>query len=136
MAKTRPVDPLTPGSSGRLGPFPGAGEGQAAQSAAMILVTNRLPVAPGFEAQFELRFSDRARQIEHEPGFVRLCVLRPAPPSEEGKERPPYLVQTWWNSEADFRAWTRSESFRAAHSHPPTPGMYTGRPVMEIHEEV
>ena len=44
----------------------------------MYIVTNRVPVALPWRAQFEERFRTRAGQIDQQPGFVRLQVLRPA----------------------------------------------------------
>ena len=43
----------------------------------MIVVSNRIPVAPGQEAAFERRFRDRAGLVDRHPGFVRLEILRP-----------------------------------------------------------
>jgi heme-degrading monooxygenase HmoA len=35
----------------------------------VYVVTNRIPVAPGFEAEFEERFRKRAHLIDRSPGF-------------------------------------------------------------------
>ena len=43
----------------------------------MIVVTNRVPVAPGHEADFEDRFRNRAHLIDRSPGFVKNLVMRP-----------------------------------------------------------
>ena len=37
----------------------------------MIVVMNRIPIAPGFGDTFEERFHKRAELIDHEPGFIR-----------------------------------------------------------------
>ncbi|MCP4501273.1 MAG: antibiotic biosynthesis monooxygenase [Deltaproteobacteria bacterium] len=42
----------------------------------MILVTNRLQVSQGFEDELVERFEKRAGQVETEPGFVQMVVLR------------------------------------------------------------
>lgn len=90
----------------------------------MIVVTNRLPVAAGKEQEFEERFRKRAHLVETNPGFIRNEIQKPLPYAR-GKERGQwvnsaefqgyYEVKTWWRSFEDFVAWTKSESFRAAH---------------------
>lgn len=108
----------------------------------MFLVTNRLLVAPGWEKELESRFEKRRRSIENEPGFVRMVVLRPVSRRknrktgeyEETETTSPYQIQTWWKSEEDFWAWTKSESFAAAHRETPPKEMYSGPASLEIHE--
>ncbi len=110
----------------------------------MFLVTNRLAVSPGWEEELERRFAERAEQIEHEPGFVQLDVMRPVRrrknrqtgEMEETAGPGVYLIQTWWQDEAAFWKWTESESFRAAHKNSPTPEMYAAPGQLEIHERV
>ena len=109
----------------------------------MIVVTNRIPVAPGWEEKFEDRFRDRAHLVDQSPGFVRNEVHRPRPMKmshETGEWEPDpdkqayYEVKTWWESWEDFVAWTKSESFREAHSNRPPKEMFAGRNVLEVHE--
>ena len=108
----------------------------------MIVVTNRIPVAEGFEEDFENRFRNRAHLIDKSPGFVKNTILRPIRRRfdhatgawVETQERGYYLVQTTWESEEDFWNWTKSESFRAAHSNRPPAEMFAGPNVLEIHE--
>ena len=108
----------------------------------MIIVTNRIPVAEGFEAEFEDRFRKRAHLIDQSPGFVKNLILRPVKRRFDHKtgawtettEQGYYLVQTYWESEQAFWDWTRSESFRAAHSNRPPAEMFAGPNVLEIHE--
>jgi len=45
-------------------------------------------------------------------------------------------VQTYWESEQAFWDWTKSESFRTAHSNRPPAEMFAGPNVLEIHEVV
>ena len=45
----------------------------------MIVVTNRIPVAEGHEAEFEDRFKKRVHLVDEAPGFVRNEVHRPKP---------------------------------------------------------
>ena len=108
----------------------------------MYIVTNRIPVAPGHEEAFEDRFRKRAGLIDKSPGFVKNLVLRPVRRRfnhqtgtyEETSEQGYYLVQTYWETEQAFWDWTRSESFRAAHSNRPPAEMFAGPNVLEIHE--
>ncbi len=110
----------------------------------MIIVTNRIPVTPGYEEEFEERFRRRAKLIDQEPGFIRNFVLRPVsrrrdPATGGWKESDQtgyYLVQSYWESEQAFWDWTSSESFRKAHSERPNPKMFAGANILEIHEVV
>jgi heme-degrading monooxygenase HmoA len=95
----------------------------------MIVVANRLSVAPGHEADFERRFTERESHLRSVPGFIRNLVLRPV----QGNS---YVVMTFWQDRAAFEAWTQSESFRQAHARPSTPEMYSAPAVLEIHEVV
>ena len=81
----------------------------------MIVVTNRIPVAPGWEEKFEERFKQRAHLVDQSPGFIRNQVLRPTPMKIDhgtGEWSPApekdayYEVKTWWRSFDDFVAWT------------------------------
>lgn len=108
----------------------------------MFVVTNRIPVAPGHEADFEERFRNRAQLIDRSPGFVKNLVMRPVQRRfnhqtgqwETLAEQGYYLVQTYWTTEEAFWNWTRSESFRLAHSNRPPAEMFAGPNVLEIHE--
>jgi len=110
----------------------------------MIVVTNRIPVNKAFESEFEERFRKRARLIDQSPGFVKNLVLRPIQRRfnrqsgewEEKEERGVYLIETYWETEDDFWAWTRSDSFRAAHSDRAPAQMFAGPNVLEIHEVI
>jgi len=110
----------------------------------VFAVTNRIPVAEGHEAAFEDRFRNRAHLIDQSPGFIKNQVLRPVQRRfnhktgawEDTTEQGYYLVQTYWESEQAFWDWTRSESFRIAHSNRPPAEMFAGSNVLEIHEIV
>lgn len=110
----------------------------------MIVVTNRIPVARGQEAAFEERFRNRAHLIDQSPGFVKNLVLRPVQRRfshqtgqwEESTEQGYYLVQTYWENEQAFWNWTKSDSFRTAHSNRPPAEMFAGPNVLEIHEVI
>jgi heme-degrading monooxygenase HmoA len=109
----------------------------------MIVVTNRIPVAEGYEIDFEDRFKKRVHLVDRSPGFIRNEVHRPRPvkfdhesggwradPDAEGT----YEVKTWWRSMEDFEAWTKSEAFREAHNSRPPKEMFRGPSKLEIHE--
>lgn len=106
----------------------------------MIIVTNRIPVAPGQETAFEMRFRRRARLIEKAPGFVKFQIMRPVRsepgPHGQGSTTPHYLVQACWEGIEQFRAWTKSDSFKEAHAEPPPPEMFAGPSLIEIHEVI
>ena len=93
----------------------------------MYAVTNRVYVAPGWEEAFEERFRNRAGQIEKNPGFLRMAILRP---ESEGL---PYLVQTVWSTREAFEAWIGSDDFRAAHADPLPEEAFSASSAMERH---
>jgi heme-degrading monooxygenase HmoA len=93
----------------------------------MIVVANRIPVTAGYEKEFENRFKNRAGLIDKEPGFIRNQILRPLKSDY-------YVVLTYWEDRESFEAWTKSESFRKAHSERPPKEMFSGPNVLEIHE--
>ncbi|GAA6751884.1 antibiotic biosynthesis monooxygenase [Thermus antranikianii] len=76
----------------------------------MFVTMNRIPVKPQYAQQFEEVFRTRARLVDRMPGFIRNLVLRPQAPED------PYIVMTFWESEAAFRAWTESPEFREGHA--------------------
>ncbi len=95
----------------------------------MIVIANRISVAPGYEQAFEQRFAERESRWREAPGFIRNLVLRPVHDS-------PYVVMTFWQDMASFENWTQSDSFRQAHARPHSPEMYAAPSVLEIHEVV
>jgi heme-degrading monooxygenase HmoA len=46
------------------------------------------------------------------------------------------MVMTWWDSEADFKAWTESPEFREAHRNRPPAELFAGPNVFEMHEVI
>ena len=96
----------------------------------MYIVTNRVPVAPDWRTAFEERFRQRAGQVEQQPGFVRMEVMRPA------GEGLPYLVQTAWQDRAAFDAWLKSDDFKAAHANPLPKEAYDGEGRIEQFEVI
>lgn len=77
----------------------------------MFVTMNRIPVNPEHAQRFEENFRQRARLVDRMPGFIRNLVLRPANPAEE-----PYVVMTFWESEAHFQNWVNSPEFKEGHA--------------------
>ena len=110
----------------------------------MYVVTNRIPVNKGHEAEFEDRFRNRAHLVDQSPGFIKNQVLKPinrrfnhkTGEYEAREEQGFYLVQTTWENEQAFWDWTNSESFREAHSNRPPAEMFAGPAALEVHEIV
>ena len=103
----------------------------------MVVVSNRIQVAAGYEAEFEKRFEGRARLVETQPGFVRLEILKPLDVDLHGRTQGGseyYVVLTHWESKEDFVRWTESPAFREAHSNRPPKEMFSGPNVFEMHE--
>jgi len=96
----------------------------------MFIVANRVPVAPGWEETFEERFRQRAGQIDKQPGFVRMQILKP------DSEDTPYIVLTTWQDKASFAAWVRSEDFKLAHRNPMPKEAFSGAGKLETHEVI
>lgn len=78
----------------------------------MYIAMNRFRVAPGRETAFEAVWIGRESHLAEVPGFLEFRLLKG--PSAAGHTL--YASQSVWASEAAFRAWTRSEAFRAAHA--------------------
>ena len=76
------------------------------------VVANRVFVKQDFSQEFEQRFKNRAGQINQQPGFVLMEVLKPR------SEGTPYVVLTHWESEHAFENWVGSEDFKKAHQNP------------------
>lgn len=95
----------------------------------MIVVANRFDVAEGYEDEFVERFSGGEGDVATQPGFVKLELLAPA-----NEDTDAFVVVTYWESEADFRAWTETEAFHAAHADSPPEGMFEGHPQLEVHD--
>jgi heme-degrading monooxygenase HmoA len=94
----------------------------------MYIAMNRFRIALGSEEVFEKLWRERDSYLEGEPGFESFQLLK-GPTDEECTL---YASHTIWATEADFRAWTESESFKKAHSQARAPkGTYLGHPVFE-----
>lgn len=77
----------------------------------MFVAMNRFKVVPGAEERFEAIWTGRQSRLDEMPGFRSFHLLRG--PARD--DHTLFASHTVWESEAAFRAWTRSEQFRAAH---------------------
>jgi heme-degrading monooxygenase HmoA len=96
----------------------------------MILVANRIFVAPEHAGEFESLLETRAGLVDHMPGFAAIHLLRPTRADQ------PYVILTQWQSRPHFEAWTRTDEFTRGHARVaalPT-GMFTHPTHLEIHE--
>jgi heme-degrading monooxygenase HmoA len=96
----------------------------------MITVANRIYVNPDYAEQFEERFAQRAQLVDQMPGFQANLVLRPTEPDA------PYVVLSFWDSQEDFEAWTRSDAFAKGHARSGSlpKEAFSGPSVLEVHE--
>ena len=84
----------------------------------MFVSTNRIRISKDHSDELEERFKPRGG-VEQNPGCVdfELWKLNKDADHEE------YLVVTHGESEDAFKAWTRSDSFKEAHSRTPLEGI-------------
>jgi len=75
------------------------------------VVANRVPVRAEYRQDFEERFRRRAGEVDKQPGFVRMEILRPV--DDNGV----YIVLTHWENREAFQNWMRSDDFKAAHQN-------------------
>ena len=92
----------------------------------MFIVANRVPVASGWEENFEERFRKRAGQIDKQPGFVRMQILKP------DSDDTPYVVLITWQDKVSFESWVGSDDFKLAHSNPMPSEAFDGEGKLEI----
>jgi len=78
----------------------------------MYIVMNRVMVKNDWSDEFVERFKKRKGQIDKEPGFVSMQVLKPQ------NAETPYVVYTCWQDEASFQMWIKSDDFKLAHKNP------------------
>lgn len=78
----------------------------------MFIAMNRFTVPLENAADFEALWLGRDSRLKELPGFVQFHLLKG--PEEDGARL--YASHTVWQSEEDFRNWTRSQQFRDAHA--------------------
>lgn len=96
----------------------------------MYVVANRVPVAKDWEDTFEERFRKRAGQIEKNPGFLSMQILKPV------TKDTPFTVLTHWQDQASFEAWVQSEDFKLAHQNPMPKEAFNGEGKLEMFEVI
>lgn len=96
----------------------------------MFVAANRFEIAEGHGEAFVERFAERSESMTDRPGFVRFDLLAPA----EDDDANVYVAQTYWESRADFEAWTESEAFEDAHASNPPREMFESHPTLETYE--
>jgi heme-degrading monooxygenase HmoA len=74
-----------------------------------FVAINYISCSPEYIDRFEELFGSRAGAIDLMPGFHNMHVLRPAATGE------PYLIVSYWENEASFKAWTGSPEFLEGH---------------------
>ena len=96
----------------------------------MYVAMNRFKVVSGSEADFEAVWKNRDSKLNEMEGFKTFHLLRGPVNEQEGYTL--YASHTIWENEDAFRAWTRSDHFRASHRNTgdskPT---YVGHPQFE-----
>jgi heme-degrading monooxygenase HmoA len=74
-----------------------------------FVAINYIDCEPHYIERFEQLFASRAHAIDRLPGFRHMQVLKP---KEDGGS---YLVVSHWDSEEEFKAWTKSPEFLEGH---------------------
>lgn len=99
----------------------------------MFIAMNRFKIATGMEEGFEALWRERDTHLPENKGFQSFQLLR-GPKKEDYTL---YASHTVWDSEADFVAWTESESFRLSHAKARAPkGTYLSHPELETFEAI
>ena len=75
----------------------------------MFVAINYITCTEGYKKRFEELFGSRAHAIDRIPGFKNMHVLKPM----DGKSD--YLVVSYWESEENFKTWSRSPEFIEGH---------------------
>jgi len=101
----------------------------------MYSVINHIRVKPEHREAFEERFQRSLAHMDGVEGFVRVDVWRPSPSAKADGAYPAdaYMIQTHWASEAAFRSWVGSPSFRASHREPMPDAWRAGEAMMSQH---
>ena len=78
----------------------------------VFVVTNRITVKKGFAEKMAPRFT-KGGKIEELKGFHKIEVWQ-VNVDEDSEDM---YVNTWWETEEDFKAWTQSDAFKEAHKN-------------------
>lgn len=99
----------------------------------MYIAMNRFRIALGREEHFEQLWRDRNSYLDEVPGFREFHLLR----GESDEKATLYASHSLWESQAAFRAWTESESFKKAHAQAQSPsGTHLEHPRFEGFEVI
>lgn len=94
----------------------------------MYLAMNRFHVTSANAEAFEALWLGRDSHLKEMAGFVEFHMLKG--PEADGMIL--YASHTIWQDEESFRAWTRSDAFRAAHKGAgSTAKLHEGAPTFE-----
>jgi heme-degrading monooxygenase HmoA len=74
-----------------------------------FVAINYISCKPHYRERFEQLFATRAGAIDRMPGFKFMEVLKP---QDEGDT---YLIVSHWESEDNFKTWTKSPEFIEGH---------------------
>ncbi|PTE41947.1 heme oxygenase [Staphylococcus equorum] len=77
----------------------------------MYVVTNRIDVKKGFAEKMAPNFTKKGKINELE-GFRKVEVWL----IEDETDYDQMYVNTWWDSEDNFKAWLESDAFKEAHA--------------------
>ncbi len=75
----------------------------------MFVAINYITCTDAYRERFETLFATRAKAIDRMPGFINMQVLRPI------DDKGDYLIISHWDSEEQFKTWTKSEEFVEGH---------------------
>ncbi len=78
-----------------------------------FVVVSHLRIDPDGGVALEDAFRDRLGEVEDAPGFQHLEVWRDTTGPGE------YVMVSWWDGEADFRAYMGSDPHRRSHERIP-----------------
>ena len=99
----------------------------------MYVAMNRFHIRRGQEETFENIWKQRESRLSGMSGFRSFRLLR----GETQDEFTLFASHTIWDSEASFKAWTKSEAFREAHKNAGDHrNVYLGHPHFEGFREV
>lgn len=94
----------------------------------MFIAMNRFTVKSENAAAFEALWLGRDSHLKDMDGFVEFHMLK----GPADGDTILYASHTVWASEDAFRAWTKSEAFRAAHRNAgSTSKLHEGAPTFE-----
>lgn len=77
-------------------------------------MVSELQIALEGTGSLEAAFRDRLGEVDDYPGHLGLQVWK------DGRRPGRYLMVTWWQTEADFHRYMRSEEHRRSHDRIPT----------------